>query len=104
VFYGIPGISAMDGLCLRTDTEYEAVGGGRNLNRTNKIVLICLIITKTNVITLQCCAKYYIVRLWKNIFLFVLHGCLRHSLKCEHYSATLLLCRCRKMNFRYYWK
>jgi hypothetical protein len=46
VFYGILVISAMDGLCLRVDTENKAVGGRRILNRTNKIVLICLINTK----------------------------------------------------------
>lgn len=59
VFYGIPVISAVDGFCLRIDTENEAAGGGRNLIRTNKIVIICLISTKANVITLQRCAKYY---------------------------------------------
>ena len=62
VFYGIPVISANDVLSLRKDTGNEAVGGGRNLNRTNKIVLICLITTKTNVITLRSCAKYYIMK------------------------------------------
>jgi hypothetical protein len=46
VLYGIPVISAMDGLCFRIDTENEAVGGGRILNRTNKIVFIFLINTK----------------------------------------------------------
>jgi hypothetical protein len=46
VFYCIPVISAMDVLCLRINTENEAVGGGRILNRTNKIVFIFLINTK----------------------------------------------------------
>lgn len=63
VFYGIPVILAMGGLCLRIDTANEAVGGGRNLNRTNIILLMCLISTKANVITLQSCAKYYIMKL-----------------------------------------
>jgi hypothetical protein len=61
VFFGIPVISAMDGLCLRIDTVNEADGGGRNLNKTNKIVFMCLISTKANVITLQHCAKFITV-------------------------------------------